>query len=380
MNAELKNRVLKCISLRHEDSTWDFKREWPHDNLSLLHDILCMANRVERETDGIIIIGIDENSNYSICGVQEDCNRKNTQSITDLLSNVNFAGDNRPEIKVENLKIEEKEVDVIVVKNSDRTPFFLSKDYPDKPQKGLLRAGAVYARVTDTNTPKNKSADYDITMALWEKRFGLDLSEIEKFHRYLRTPEEWDSVDGGKSYYYLQNPRYRLETSWNEEKTRKEYYCYSQLDRQTSWLDIHVICGGTVIKETSGVYMDGLSVAVPGFFMLGYQPFYYYIKNTFQYDLTKFFYSKMVKDASNLYQIQSLEKCIPVFISEEERNEFLIYMRDNQSKFKKIMETIKINREMVPKGEYGDLDYRSYCQAICMVELLKEMRTKVYDQ
>lgn len=43
----------------------------------MLHDIIFMANNIENR-DAYIIIGIDEENDFSITGVEEDNNRRNT--------------------------------------------------------------------------------------------------------------------------------------------------------------------------------------------------------------------------------------------------------------------------------------------------------------
>lgn len=375
MQSELRNRVLKCISFRCEGPTWDFKREWYHDNISLLHDILCMANQVQRDVDGIIILGVDEKPDYHICGLQKNAGEKNTQQITDFLHNIEFAGENRPEVKVENLNIEEKNVDVIVVKNSDQTPFFLSEDYPNKPQKGMLRAGAVYTRTKDTNTSRDKSATYGVISSLWKKRFGLDISDKERVHQYLKFSENWESIDGNKSYYYSKDTKIKIITAWDTAIERtKEYYCYSQLDEKPGWFDIHVKSGGTTIVKTLGVYMDGLSVAVPEMYLWGSSPFYYYVKDSFRYRLTRFFYSKMVDDVGNPWRIKSWEDCVPVFVSMEEKNLFFNYVQENAAIIEKRIEKIDVDRKRFPEGEWGTLNYRLFRRALCASEILQEMR------
>jgi hypothetical protein len=38
--------IRKLISLGTEGDYWDFKAEWHGNNSDLLHDIICMANKV----------------------------------------------------------------------------------------------------------------------------------------------------------------------------------------------------------------------------------------------------------------------------------------------------------------------------------------------
>ena len=72
---DLVDIVCEKIALKQEGAAWDFKKEWHSDNVELLFDIICMSNMVTHE-DGLIIIGVDEEQDYSICGVENDPRRE----------------------------------------------------------------------------------------------------------------------------------------------------------------------------------------------------------------------------------------------------------------------------------------------------------------
>ena len=82
----------------------------------MLHDIICMANNIENR-DAYIIIGIDQENDFFITGVEEDNNRRNTQNLVDFLKDKKFAGDIRPTVCVETIEIDDKLIDVIKVCN-----------------------------------------------------------------------------------------------------------------------------------------------------------------------------------------------------------------------------------------------------------------------
>lgn len=79
-----REEILRLIALRQEGEYWDFKKEWHKSKPDLLHDIICMANNLSNH-DGLIIIGVDEETEYSICDVVNDQNRKKTQDIVAFL-------------------------------------------------------------------------------------------------------------------------------------------------------------------------------------------------------------------------------------------------------------------------------------------------------
>ena len=163
-----KNEIENLISLKQEGSYWDFKREWysKDKKADLLHDIICMANNLSNR-DAYIIIGVDEEKDYAISSVKSAPNRRCTQQLVDFLRDKRFAGGIRPTVSVESICFGESVVDVIVVHDSNSTPFFLTEDYD------TIKANYIYTRVMDSNTPKNRSADLANIEMLWKKRFGL---------------------------------------------------------------------------------------------------------------------------------------------------------------------------------------------------------------
>ena len=148
-----KNEIKDLILLKQEGSYWDFKREWYSQDkkADLLHDIICMANNLSNK-DAYIIIGVDEENDYSFSSVKNDPNRKNTQQLVDFMREKNFAGGVRPIVSVENFNFGEIEIDIIVIHNSNTTPFYLTERFRS------VMSNNIYTRVMDSNTPKNKSA------------------------------------------------------------------------------------------------------------------------------------------------------------------------------------------------------------------------------
>lgn len=72
---EFKERILDLINSKREGPYWDFKREWHNDNNDLLVDILCFANNLVNK-DCYIIIGVDEENDYSIRDISKDSRKK----------------------------------------------------------------------------------------------------------------------------------------------------------------------------------------------------------------------------------------------------------------------------------------------------------------
>lgn len=70
-----------------------------------------------------------------------------------------------PNIEVKNLYYLHKIIGVIVCKSSKFVPFFLTEKYQG------VNEYQIYTRVGDTNTPKNKNANYSDIEKLWRFHF-----------------------------------------------------------------------------------------------------------------------------------------------------------------------------------------------------------------
>ncbi|EMJ6201902.1 helix-turn-helix domain-containing protein [Clostridioides difficile] len=165
---DFKSEISRYLELKQEGAFWDFKRNWYTESkiADLLHDIICMANNLENR-DAYIIIGVDE-ENYELVDVTNDSNRKNTQNIVDFLKDKKFAGEIRPTVLVNQVIIQDVTLDVIVIKNSNKTPFYLKEKYRD------VNPNNIYTRIQDTNTPKYMGADIDKVEYLWKKKIWFN--------------------------------------------------------------------------------------------------------------------------------------------------------------------------------------------------------------
>lgn len=146
------------------------QEEQKKKKVDFLHDILCMANSYFPD-DRYIVFGIKDSG--EIVGVSEEAFQKIQESqIIDLMRN---AGLNKPlynYVKLQKLSYGEKKLLVLRIKNVPQKPFFLEKDYGCKQK--IIRAGVVYTRNKDSNTPINQSASDDEVSLMWRERFGLD--------------------------------------------------------------------------------------------------------------------------------------------------------------------------------------------------------------
>lgn len=227
---DYKNMVLSFINKASEGEYWDFKQEWYKNNADLLKDIVCMANNTTVDMkDGYIIFGIEDKT-YNIIGVSNDSNRKNTENIIGFLSSQIWSGEEVPDINVTTVEINSKEIDILTIKNSDKTPYYLLKDYSkcnsDKKEKVVVKAGVIYSRIGDRNTSSAECATKGATEFLWKKRFGLVGNDKFKVIKRLENVENWYSVDEFNTLYnYSYNDikikiddSYKLRVRINENK------------------------------------------------------------------------------------------------------------------------------------------------------------------
>lgn len=219
---KLEEEIKSLIELHTEGIYWDFKQQWHEKNSDLLHDIICMANSPANR-DCYIIIGIEDNT-YIPCGV-DNANRKNQQNVIDLLrQKPKWAGGYIPEVYVKTISIFDKDIDILIIKQSDNTPFYLLEDY--KGGGSPLYKGAIYTRKGDTNTPKTSTADIFDTEILWKRRFGLLYNPSQRAKNYLKDLENWEMVDGeidkyGISrffYYYRPDPDYTVHHIYKDDR------------------------------------------------------------------------------------------------------------------------------------------------------------------
>lgn len=214
---ELTALVVELLATKREDDWWDFKQKHQHDKAELVHDIICMANNRPRR-DSYIIFGVEDKT-LQIIGVESDTNRRNQQGITDILRSVSFAGGIRPRIEVHTIVLENRKLDVLVIKDSAEVPYYLENDYRDKCIKNqngklygkIVRAYHIYTRVVDNNTAIDKQADFNDIEFLWRKRFGIDLSIMERFNRLLDDTDKWVFDWGNKKYcYHIDFPEFQI--------------------------------------------------------------------------------------------------------------------------------------------------------------------------
>ncbi|MGL6107716.1 AlbA family DNA-binding domain-containing protein [Romboutsia sp.] len=218
---KFEREIMNLIISKREGDYWDFKQMHHKDKGDLLHDIICMSNN-RADRDGYIIFGVEDET-FNIVGITQDENRKNQQQMIDFLKDKKFVSGIRPTIEMKTLEVQNKEIDILIIKNTTDTPYYLVDNFQS------IKANHIYTRIGDTNTPKNRSADINHIEYLWKKRFLLNRPPLQQIENKLQYKEEWKEEDS--TYYNIYNPEFKICIIDEEEyyeRNKPEFYAYSK--------------------------------------------------------------------------------------------------------------------------------------------------------
>lgn len=406
---KLDNKIKNLISKTYEGCHWDFKQKWHENNADLLKDIICMANNTSMDMqDGYIIFGVESNT-YKPLGVPSE-NRKNQENIIGFLSSKRWSGEEIPEIEVETVFICGAEIDVLIIRNKDNTPYYLLEDYlkPIKlgKDKITVKAGVIYSRVGDRNTSSDECATKQSTEFLWKKRFGLIGSDEFKVIKRLQNIENWYTTDEceilyNREYSDIQivrnisdNLTVKLDEGKPETGTWVMDFPYLFADmfnwnvgkeetgRRTSW---NIILDGRkldiILYGVQGTRQDyylvepckqwfDRQVYDPGIFNM----YYCYYENSIKFLAYKLFYEIQCYHGEQKLHSKTFT-IIPVFESKQEHDVFLDYIKHHANEFDHAVNNQTIN-EMFPS--YTQNVDSSIVYKLCktMVQWLDDWRFK----
>lgn len=303
----MKNLVEQLVLEKREGDWWDFKLKHHTNLIDLLHDILCLSN-VIYSGDRYIIFGV--NDNYEIVGLN-GVDRRNTQAdILSFLRIKSFANHKTPNIRVDTLIIDGKELDVLTIKNESDKPYFLTRD--ESKSGSTVRAGVVYSRLGDSNTPKNGCASPSEIESMWRERFGLDKKVSERFISILLDFKNW-KYDGISQAFYEIEPEFTIEIGDSEGTGGKFWWeesLFEKPDRFYYYLKyknvlLHKIL---VIRFRS----ENLQIPFPDVEFVNYPEkedgqqvnfycdLFYYLENTISHSLFKHIRALEVSEISNI--------------------------------------------------------------------------------
>ena len=393
----LPELVRTLADLKREGTYWDFKREWHDNNAELLHDIICMANNPTGET-GLLIIGIDEEHGFLPTGGAELLGkRRNTQNLTDMLRSKHWA-DGMPHVRVAPIEFGAGTVDCLLIEHDDEAvPYFLTADVVDG--KKIVRAGAIYTRDSDSNTPQNGTASALAAERLWRRRFGLDKTPLERLPQLLKEPAKWrptlpvlarDEENCEYCYCHVEYPEFTYVRRPEEDWAGIEYFMLaSPFFSSPNWWNGYFYYHQTLICEISGAYSDHLWIPKPRIAALredGILPtpedahFYgYYLEGSLE-RIAMLFELDESKEGPIAYEVVGwLDSLVPTFRDECERSCFEKWVVGDWVSFLDRCENQPTVRS-VPKGLWrteGQFDKveRHARESATLVEMLKEYRS-----
>jgi len=344
---DLEHIISQLIATKTEGGYWDFKRSWHENNADLLHDIICMANNIENR-DAYIIIGVTNSGEFN--DISTDKNRKKTEHLISFLRTKRFVGQFRPIVKVETISISENNIDVIVIENTTNTPYVLEDDFQE--QGKVIRQGNIYTRIQDTNTPVNKTADYDKVEKLWRKRFFLDASPFEKLEYYLKDTHGWEMNSNQNEWYYkYSNELFRIRDLFDVQKEEKTETVWDYIGTYLPFLrhKLEIIWQNVVIKTFDIISNCKYSTIMPDFPSLQFEGdtnaycYWCFMKNSSKELLQRI----IERDHSNP-QIMDFDfyPNIICFDNANEKIDFEDYLRNNWGTLKKEFEKIEDSKDI----------------------------------
>ena len=307
-----------------------------------------MANNIENR-DAYIIIGVANSGEFN--DISNDTNRKNTKKLIDLLREVRFVGQYRPIVRVETISISENVIDVIVIENTTNTPYVLEIDFPK--QGKTIRQGNIYTRIQDTNTPVDKTADYDKAELLWKKRFHLNASPLDKFNYYIKDTDNWifDSY-ANELYYKYSNELFKIKKIRENEKGTNTVW--DHIGIYVPWYKsrVEITWQNVVIKTDVVISNSKYSALMPDFPFLQFEGdnngywYWCYVMNSNRELLNRL----IVRDHSNA-QIMNFDfyPNIICFKNVNEKTDFEDYLRDNWSTLKTEFDKIEDNQNITDR-------------------------------
>ncbi|HDZ2017417.1 TPA: ATP-binding protein [Klebsiella pneumoniae] len=289
----MNETIEKLIASGKEGPWWDFKQTYHQNNAALVHDILCMAN-VLHDGDRYLIFGVTDEG--LITGVPEDGKQINQANLIDLLRKVSFAEHHCPDIQLHHITLQHKVLAILQIRNVRMKPYYLTQDYSKEGK--TVRAGVVYTRQQDANTPVNGCTSPGDVMAMWKERFDLDLVPTDRIVKLLLDYDNWE-YDGFNEAYYRLDPDYSIYID-NSEREHGGQYWWSTTGIEQPYLYEYILkYRGRELERLPVVHYrnEGLKFPFPEIDTLsypgksdGYETDYYadvfnFVKGTLQYNL-----------------------------------------------------------------------------------------------
>lgn len=333
--------IPKVRLLIQEGVEWDivdFKEQFSEYDLSLMHDIICMANNTVFET-AYLVFGIDDNG--AIVGTENQEKRINSNNLQDFLQSnkSKFFNEEVPEVEFASMRYHNHELDIIEIKCTHKQPYFLIKRYPSEGNR-YLRSGHYYTRTGDRNTAIDQMASPNTVEKLWRRRFRLDEKPINKLLSYLDFPNKWIEDKSEKQdlcLFYEEDPQFTILVSVSDETedcVHFEFFSFGQIHKSTYLGSYKCLVQGSCIDYGVVFHLNSMRTTVTkpetewfGNLQNPTLEVHYFIMNTIKYKLMNILNRDPIPE-KNFGRYLFL-KCVLVFDDENERDQFFNYISEN---------------------------------------------------
>ena len=296
----LQATVSSLIGRKSEGTYWDFKREHHKSKSDLIHDVLCLAN-AQHKGKRFLVFGVDDK--FRLCSIENDTDRRSQADLASIFRGnaSRFFQFRFPEFYLQEITLEGKLLDVLVIENTTNKPYYLVERYKQ------IRAHHIYTRVCDTNTPVDAVAPPHEIERMWRDRFGLDMSPLDRVKGFLNEASAWSLIcdDGCAAiYHHTTFPEFTLSVAdaekhiaWNEEWTRGEVH---HENNHAGYYD--VLFHQTKLARVRYVSFDDnrKSMVAPNWEARGHGRFYFYESDSVNYAVQQFYSGIRGDDSAKL--------------------------------------------------------------------------------
>lgn len=390
---DIENIVREFFYQETEGEYWDFKEKpYFYEGQSekdknkkkgdLLHDIICMANNMSNH-DAYIIMGISDHP-VEITGVKQFTKKWTQESYQDFLQNLSWAGDCVPSVELRS--INNGNLEVLVVRKSNKVPFYLTKRY------NKVKENQIYVRKGAKNTAIDSQASIDDIEKLFKFRLGIIPFPKERVITYIEDTENWVKMKSSYesiSWYYDPFPEFTIDLidDPQNDELRTPVYALIHPNARSSWQILRLKYHQTILLEFTSHYIDeyrGFSVQPKYNFLKfsnGFEDielnstYYYYLHDSIEIKLIYLLKELLEQDGEACRRHLNL---IPIFYSDDERKIIEKYIEENRTdifvEIKKESENICLGYNYDGDEERSKWDKEEIAVTKVVKKLLNEYR------
>ncbi len=397
---DIENIVREFFYQETEGEYWDFKEKpYFYEGQSekdknkkkgdLLHDIICMANNMSNH-DAYIIMGISDHP-VEITGVKQFTKKWTQESYQDFLQNLSWAGDCVPSVELRS--INNGNLEVLVVRKSNKVPFYLTKRY------NKVKENQIYVRKGAKNTAIDSQASIDDIEKLFKFRLGIIPFPKERVITYIEDTENWVKMKSSYesiSWYYDPFPEFTIDLidDPQNDELRTPVYALIHPNARSSWQILRLRYHQTILLEFTSHYIDeyrGFSVQPKYNFLKisnGFEniklnsTYYYYLHDSIEIKLIYLLKELLEQDGEACRRHLNL---IPIFYSNDERKIIEKYIEENRTdilvEIKKESENICLEYNYDGDEERSKWDREEIAVTKVVKNILDEYRkNKIYGK